>query len=267
MDPRRRARLILIVGVLLALLAGTGTFFYASSSQSAGPPPVPTTDVLVAAREIPPRTQLTERDVKIAKINVDAAPAAGLKEAKEAIGKIVIQPLTVNEPILPSKFAPADRAFTVFPPGEELEPGSPAYRVMTIIVPDQFAVGGVLAAGDSVDILYVFNFDPTKYLIPEAALAGTVVPVPTLRPQIATDNVAKILVGPMLILARTEQVYTIRVNAALAERIAYIQAAGGTLQLLLRAPGDDRAGATTGASFRTVYDDFRFPIPEKVPVP
>ena len=48
---RRRARLILILGVVLALLAGGGTFLYASQSQTATAPVIPTTPVLVAARD------------------------------------------------------------------------------------------------------------------------------------------------------------------------------------------------------------------------
>jgi hypothetical protein len=44
-------------------------------------------------------------------------------------------------------------------------------------------------------------------------------------------------------------VYTLRVDATTAERIAALQASGGNLQLLLRAPGDARPAGTAGASF------------------
>lgn len=271
MDPRRRARIILILGVLLALGAGTATFFYASAAQTAAPAPaVPTTDVLVAARELPARTALTAADVKLVKVNVDAAPPAGLKDPKDAIGKVLLAPVSVNEPILASKFVATERAFTVFPPGEEVQPGSPSYRVMTISVTDNFAVGGILAPGDSVDIMYVFAFDPaTKLQLPPGATGATGATgaaggAAASQSKIAADTVAKIILGPMKILARAATVYTIRVDAPLAERIAYIQAAGGTLQMLLRAPTDDRAVTTTGATFSTVFQQFKFPLPERV---
>lgn len=261
MDPKRRARMILILGVLLALGAGAGTFFYASGAQTAAPPPEePKVEILVAARELPPRTALTAADIKVAKLAVDAAPPTGLKDPKEAIGKILVTGVTVNEPLLPNKFAATDRAFTVFPPGVQVEPGSPSYRVMTITVPDNFAVGGILAVGDNVDIMYVFSFDPaTKLQLPPGATGGA-----AGQQRITQDTVAKIILGPMQILSRAAAVYTIRVDAALAERIAYIQAAGGQLQMLLRAPTDDRAVTTTGATFSTVYTQFRFPLPERI---
>ena len=293
MDQRRRARLFLILGVLLSLGAGATTFFVAQNSQTAAaPPPPPTVDILVAAREIPARTQLVPADVKVAKMNADAAPpdpalrvltAAYIKDPKEALtGKILIQPLSIGEPVFPAKFASLERAFTVFPAGEAVAPGAPSYRIMTISVPDGSAVGGILVAGDNVDIMYIFSFDPCAKLqigtsgvqgcqtaggtAPGAGTAPVTGTTPVASTKYTTDSVAKIILGPMQILARVGAVYTIRVDAALAERLAYIQAAGGTLQFLLRAPGDDRAVNTVGATFGSVYTQFKFPLPEKIQV-
>lgn len=254
MDSRRRARLILIVGVLLALLAGGATFFYTSSVQTAPPPQIPTTDVVVAAREIPIRTLLTEIDVKVAKVNADAAPPAAIKDPKEVVGKIAVQPISVNEPILLGKFATPDKpAFTVFPPGEELAPGSPAYRAMSITVQDAFAVGGAIQVGDIVDIVSTVNFDPSRYL-----------PLTPVDPNRTADFTAKIILGPVPILARLASVYTIRVDATTAERLAYLQASGAQVHLLLRAAADNRAAGTAGATFSMVFTQFQYPIPERI---
>lgn len=267
MDPRRRARLILIFGVLLALIAGAGTFFVISGAQQAQPPPVlPTTDVLVATRDIPARTALIAADLRVAKVNVEAAPPTALKLPEDAIGKVLSAAVSINEPILPTKLAPAGRDFTVFPPNETFAPDSPSYRIMTITVPDNFAVGGVIEVGDLVDIMYVFPFDPVAFLDIEVPEEGE--EVPEDEPVILPDTVAKVILGPVPILSRTAAVYTIRVDAPLAERLAYLLTAGGTMQFLLRAPGDDRAIATEGATFETVYETYRFPIPEKAqPLP
>jgi Flp pilus assembly protein CpaB len=288
MDPRRRARIILILGILLALGAGAGTFFYASSAQTAAPVVVPTTDVVVAAKELPPRTQLTAADVKIAKVNVDAAPATALKDPKEAVGKIITSGVTINEPLFPSKFAPPEKAFTIFPPGESVAPGSPHYRIVQLNVADAQASGGIIQTGDHVDLMVVFQFDPTAKLQvgspppgggtprpsppPTPSPAGTPIPGATPNPTtsippqsaISADTIAKIFMGPIEVLNRTGTTYTFRVDAAMVERFTYMQGAGMQIHLLLRAPGDDRSVTTTGAYFGTVYNQFRFPLPERV---
>ena len=64
---RRRARLVLIVGVLIAILAGAGTYVLSSGSKAEAPAAVATTDVLVAVRDLPARSALTAADVKVQK--------------------------------------------------------------------------------------------------------------------------------------------------------------------------------------------------------
>jgi Flp pilus assembly protein CpaB len=282
MDTRRRARMILILGVMLALLAGGGTFFYASSAQSGAATAAPTTDVLVAVREIPARTQIAAADLKLAKVNVDAAPPAALKDPKEAIGKILIAPLSINEPVLATKFAPPERAFTVFPASEQVQPGSPHYRIVQLNVADTNASGGIIQAGDKVDLMVVFQFDPVSRLLLPSPSPGAPTPAPTPTPtpvppgatpgptpsvapgRIAPDTIAKIIMGPIEVLARAGTIYTFRVDAAMVERFAYMQTANMTLHLLARHPGDERVPGTTGAYFGTVYQHFKFPLPERV---
>lgn len=254
---RRRARLILIVGVALALVAGVGTFVYASGAKSDQPVAVPTVAVLVAAREIPAKTTLTSADVKLQEFNVDAKPAAAMTKADDALGKITIQSISVGEPILPTKFAdPKNPSFVVMPAsfiGPDGAPvaNSPNFRAMSITVPDANAVGGSVLVGDLVDLVLTAQFDPQSRL-----------QRPT--PQQTVDFSAKIILERVPILARLASVYTVRVDALTAERIAYVQSAGGQLAFLLRAPKDERASGSTGATFGDIYTNFRLKIPEKI---
>lgn len=255
---RRRARLILIVGVLLALLAGAGTFFLASGSQTAAPAAAPTADVIVATRDIPTRTVVTAADLKVAKFNADVVPPGALTKSEDVVGKIIVIPVSTGEVILASKFAPAQGAtFTVFPPnqpiapGQPIPPGTPNYRAMSITVPDAQAVGGVIQVGDTVDILYSFQFDPSRFF------RGT-------DPNRIADFTVKIAIERVPILARNLAVYTIRTDAATAERLAYLQASGAQLHFLLRAAQDDRATRTEGATFEPVYRTYQFKVPEKI---
>jgi Flp pilus assembly protein CpaB len=254
---RRRARLILIVGVALAMISAVGTFVWASGAKSEAPVAVPTVAVLVAAREIPAKTTLTSADVKLQEFNVDSKPAAAMTKADEALGKITVQSISVGEPILPTKFAdPKLPSFVVIPasfigPDGGPAPNSPNYRAMSITVPDASAVGGVVVAGDLVDLVYTFNFDPGSKL--QRATA-----------QQTPDYSAKIILERLPILAKLASVYTIRVDALTAERIAYLQSAGGQLSFLLRAPKDERASGSTGATFSEFYKNHHPLVPEKV---
>lgn len=255
---RRRARLILIVGVLLALLAGLGTFFLASSSKTEVAPVIPTADVLVAAREIAPRTVVSAADLKVAKVNTDVVPPTALKDPKDVVGKIATLPISTGEFILPTKFAAtAAAAFTVFPPNEQpqagqpIPPGSPNYRAMSITVPDNNAVGGAVQVGDLVDAMYTLALDAAKFSGP-------------VNPNRIADQSVKIALERLPIIAKAGNVYTIRVDAETAERIQYLQASGAQLSFLLRAAQDDRAAKTQGATFAPVYELYQFRIPVKV---
>ena len=253
---RRRARLVLIVGLLIAVLAGAGTFLYSSGSKTEAPPPVQTTDVLVASHDIPTRTALTAADLKIQKFPTELAPPAAITRADEVIGKIVQVPISAGEPILPTKFAAAGAAtFTVFPPnaqpvaGQPIPAGTPDYRAMSITVADATAAGGAVQVGDIVDILFTFQFDPTRFLTGND----------TNR---MADFSAKIVLQNVMIVARTASVYTIRTDAQTAEKISYLNSAGGTLQMLLRAGQDQRQVTTAGATFVDIYK-FGIKIPTK----
>jgi Flp pilus assembly protein CpaB len=257
---KRRARLILILGVVLAIFAGAGTFFYASSAQTAVAPVIPTTQVLVAAREIPAKTTLTAADLKIQEYNLDSKPAAALTAPEAAIGMVTVTPISVGEPILASKFSdPKNPVFVVIPASALTADGAikadtPNFRAMSITVPDANAVGGIIAPGDVVDLLFAMNFDPVKVFDKPKATQ-------------TADFSAKIILERVPVLARTLASYTIRVDALTAERLAYLQASGGQLSFLLRAPKDERAAGTTGPTFAGMFNAFRLAVPEKLPAP
>ena len=256
---RRRARLVLIVGVLIALLAGVMTYVVSSGSRSSdAAPPVATTDVLVAARDLPARSALTAADVQVKKYPVDLKPPTAMTKPEEVVGKIAQTSLAAGEPILPSKFAAAGAAsFTVFPPnaqpaaGQPIAANTPDYRAMSMTVADALAAGGAVQVGDIVDVLFTFSLDPTKYF------TGT-------DQNRLADFSSKIVLLNIPIIARTLSVYTIRTDAQTAEQIAYLSAAGGTMNFLLRAGQDQRQAATSGVTFGAAFRRFSFPVPAKI---
>jgi Flp pilus assembly protein CpaB len=255
---RRRARLVLIVGLLFAVGAGATTFFVANTAKSEAPAAIPTSSIIVAAREIPPKTQITAADLKLVKMNTEVVPPAALTRSEDVVGRITITSISVGEPILPTKLGGLNgNVFVVFPADAleangNIKVGAPNYRAMSITVSDAQAAGGAVQPGDIVDILFSFSFDPNKYILNPNVQLSTV------------DTSARIVLERVQILARTLAVYTIRTDAATAERIGYIQASGGVMQMLLRGPKDERASGTTGATFKSVYPVFRPEIPEKI---
>jgi pilus assembly protein CpaB len=223
------SRILLGLGVLIAVIAGAGTYFYAGAARNAPPTDVAMVDVLVAARDIQARSALGSNDVKVVQLPRDVAPANALHDASGAAGLITTVLLVANEPVLPAKLAQpgTEGHIAVLPPGTTIGSSSPAYRAMSLSVPDANAAGGAIVAGDHVDILYTLSLiEPTR-----------------------NEFIGRIVLQDIPVLAKTITTYTFRVDAATAERIAALQASGGALQLLLRAPGDARAAGTAGASF------------------
>ena len=222
------SRVFLALGVIVAVVAGVGTYLWANAERNARPSGLPTVDVLVAARDIEARSALGSGDLKIVQLPREAAPASALRDAGSAVGMITTVALSTNEPLFPAKLAQpgTEGIIAVLPPGQTVA-SSNLFRAMSVNIPDANAAGGLIAAGDHVDLLYTLGIvEPTR-----------------------TDFVGRIVIQDIPVLAKTITVYTLRVDTTTAERIAALQASGGVLQLLLRAPGDARPAGTSGASF------------------
>lgn len=230
-SPRRSrllSRVLLVLGVVIAVVAGAGTYLFAVAARNAPPSDAATVQVLVAARDIEARSALGGSDLKVIQLPRDAAPANAFDDPNDAAGMITTVRLTANEPVLPTKVAlpGSEGNIAVLPPGTTLA-NSIGFRAMSLNIPDANAAGGAIAAGDHVDILYTLAIvEPTR-----------------------NEFVGRIVIQDLPVLAKTITVYTFRVDVSTAERIAALQASGGNVQLLLRAPGDARPAGTAGASF------------------
>lgn len=222
------SRIFLAFGLLVAVVAGIGTYLWANAERNAPPTDVARVDVLVAARDIEARSALGSGDLKIVQLPRDVAPANALRDVGGAVGMITTVALSTNEPVLPTKLAQlgSEGIVAVLPPGQTVA-NSNLFRAMSVNIPDANAAGGLIVAGDHIDILYTLSVvEPVR-----------------------SDFVGRIVIQDIPVLAKTITVYTLRVDATTAERIAALQASGGALQLLLRAPGDARPAGTAGASF------------------
>jgi pilus assembly protein CpaB len=228
---RALSRILLVGGVALAALAAVATYTYAVSVRDAAPPEVATMDVLVAARNLEARSALGANDMKLVKMPRDLVPTGALRDAGSVVGMITTVPLAANEPVLPAKIAAGgtEGHIAVLPPGTTAASSNTRFRAMSINIPDANAAGGTIQAGDHIDIMYTLS---------------TVVVDPTKK-----DFVGRVVIEDIPVLAKTNTVYTLRVDVNTAERIAALVAGGGALNLLLRAPGDARPTGSVGSSF------------------
>lgn len=232
---RRRLRLwsqgILGLGVAVALAGAVLTYWYVEQVRASAAAPAATVGVVVATRDIPARTRLAPGDLRVAALPVGSAPSGAFASVDQIAGRVTAIPLVANEPLLPGKVITAVTGdFSLLGAGERVTPSMADYRALSISVPDASAVAGALKAGDVVDIL----------------VAGRLGKDPL------ADIASRIAFTKVEILARNQTIYTIRVDASDAEKIAYLEASGATLRFLLRAPGDERAPRATGADSTVV---------------
>lgn len=236
---RRRARLVaralLLGGLALAVVSALVTYAIASRV----PPPdaaSETVAVLVAARDLPARVAITAADVRVARAVAESVPAGALAEPGAAIGRITTQAIARNEIVVPARFSETGGSapFAIYPAGQAPGGSTPDWRAMSLAILDAQAVGGAVQPGDTVDVLFSLTYIPASIGVSAATDA---------------DYAGRILAERVTVLARKDNIYTLRVDAAQAERMAAMLAASASVQLLLRSGDDTRAPRASGAIY------------------
>ncbi len=264
-DTSRRGKWIVAVGLLLALVAGGGAFFVVNQAQQqAGQTGVQTTPVVVAARDIPARKVIDSADLEVRQLPVNGTTAQGVyTDGTKLIGLLAGTPILKGQPVYANMLAGLSQGtgFSILAPGETVSPDSPAWRAVSITVPDDRAVGGLLQPGASVDV-----FVTSTITIPQDVL---------LAGKYLTDKSTKIVYQDMLILAKTTTSYVLRASIPVAEEISHLQASGaGAFSLALRPPQDLRDVDTSqlGTTTTKIVARYGLPLPEwygpgKAPAP
>ncbi|HOL73378.1 MAG TPA: Flp pilus assembly protein CpaB [Bryobacteraceae bacterium] len=137
---------VLIFALIVA--GGATLIFYrlVSSRLSAVPNPVPTTEITVAARDLPVGTLIRETDLSTAQWS-GSVPQLAVTKKEDLVGRGVVSPIYQGEPILETRLAPkgagAGLAATI-PPG---------MRAVAIRVNEIIGVAGFVVPGMRVDVL------------------------------------------------------------------------------------------------------------------
>lgn len=257
-DPKRRGKFIVILGVILALAAGGAAFYLIASAQQqnslAG---VPTISIVVAAREIPDRKIIVADDLVVREVPDDESFASGVyADPGRLVGLIAGTTILAGQPVFANMLAgqSAGAQFAILGPSETVSPDSPAWRAISLTVPDDRAVGGLVEAGQTVDV-----FVTAMVTVPEDLVA---------EGRYFTDRSTKIVYQDILILAKTGTGYVIRAPLAIAEEITHLAASGGgTFSFALRPDIDQRVvdASKLGATTTMIVARYGLPMSEWYP--
>lgn len=259
-DNSRRGKWIVAFGVVLALAAGAAAFFLINQAQQqAGQAGLQRVSVVVAARPIAARKPIEADDVTVREVPLDPTNANGaIATPDKVIGKVLVvgvlqgQMLTTN--LLATAAGPSGEGFVILGPDETVAPDSPAWRAVSITVPDDRAVGGLLQPNQVVDVFVTATVN-----VPQDLLA---------KGRYYTDKSTKITYQDMVILAKAGTFYVLKAPLAVAEEISHLQASGtATFSLALRPDQDTRTvdASRMGETTNRIIEKYGLPVPQNYP--
>jgi Flp pilus assembly protein CpaB len=278
-DDSKRRRVFIVLGVLLAVVAGGAAFYLVNQAQSAGSADVLTRQVVVAARDLPLRTVISVADVAVRSVPDDPSLTTAYTTPDEVVGRITGAPILFQQPVTPNLLASttAGGGFSILGPEETISPDAPVWRAVAVYVPDERAVAGQIEVGQRVDLLVTTQINVVP--APEGAAPGSNgsdggstgvgAATPSEAPEYS-DKSTKITYQYIPILAKQDQLYIIKVDLNQAEEINHLAASGNAVfSMVLRPEGDDRTVDTDkyGETTNQIIEKYGLPIPQIYPVP
>ncbi len=266
---KRSNRLILLIGLFLAVVAFVGVIMLTGNTSSnggtsnTGPSPSPTTaKVVKAAVNIAAGTTVTASMVELDEVPLAATSPDTILDTGRAIGKTIRQTVTKGETLGYSFFVSSGVETNV-------TDGLPrGLRAIAVQVSQITGVGTLIQVGDHVDVIISMKIqnvipDPVnkgqvikvgdpegsvKMVLQNALVVGTLLPPasasaqasPTPAPSGQTSGGAQ---GPSTSLNGQSEMVIVAVTPNQAEIIRYAQlyadpAAGDNISLVLRSPKD-----------------------------
>lgn len=257
-DSSRRGKVIIVLGLVLAIGAGAAAFFLINAAQqSAGQGQLQKVSVVVAARAIPARKPIEAGDLTLREVPLDPTNAQGvITKTSDVIGKVLAVTVLKDQLVTTNLIASstATTGFSILEPNETVGPDSEAWRAVSLTIPPPQAVGGLLEAGETIDVFVTATVN-----VPEALVT---------KGKYYTDRSTKVTYQNMLILARSGDFYIVRASIEVAEEISHLQAAGNaTFSAALRPAEDVRTvdASKLGSTTNLIITKYGLPIPETYP--
>jgi Flp pilus assembly protein CpaB len=257
-DEGRRGKIVIVLGVILAVVAGGAAFYLINQAQQqAGQANAQKVPAVVAVRVIPARQAITDADIELRQVPLDPTNASGVvSDPTQIIGRIPAVSILQGQLITTNMLASSDEGgqFSVLGPDETVGPDSEAWRAVSMTVSDDLAVGGLLKVGQSVDVFVTVVVN----VPPDLAAQGNYY----------ADRSTKITYQDMVILARESSFYVVRASLPVAEEISHLQATGNaTFSLALRPDEDTRIADATalGETTNAIIQRYGLPVPQPFP--
>jgi Flp pilus assembly protein CpaB len=253
----KRSKLYIGVGLVMALVVAGTVFLALRASGLTGAGTVEMRQVVVAAREIPSRKPIEEGDLAMRSIPADPTNQTAFTRIDDVLGRVAGVPIAAGQLITQTMLASASsgQTFSILEPGATFDPKGPDLRAVSVSVPDDRAVAGILVPGQRVDLIVTLAINPE--LGPSPSPAGS--PAQVVIPGPST----KVTFQMLTILARNGSIYILRTDLATAEKISELTAAGGQFTLVLRPDEDGRTATTLGSTFDALLHEFNFPVPRR----
>jgi Flp pilus assembly protein CpaB len=257
-DTSRRGKFIVAFGVVLALAAGGAAFYLINQAQQqVGQAGLQRVAVVVARQPIAARKPIEETDVEIREVPIDDSNAQGVVDAIDrVIGRVPAVTILQGQLVTTNLLASSDSGgqFSILGPTETISPDSEAWRAVSITVPDDRAVGGLIQPNQTVDV-----FVTATVLVPQGLLD---------EGKYYTDKATKVTYQQMIVLAKTGSFYILKATLPVAEEIAHLQASGNaTFSLVLRPDQDVRYADASklGETTNKLIKRYGLPVPEVYP--
>lgn len=279
---RLRGFLWLFAGLVAAVMAGIVGFVVlsraAAQASEVSRPEVP---VVVAARMVPVRSALSEDDLSVKHVPVDAAPEGAISDIGEAVGKITLVELFVGEALLAQRLVDpnvvsGDGRLALLLGEEEVLMAFPAQDLMSN--------SGVLKPGDRIDLLISLEFPGDRDLeamtSPGQATGDNKMQGITAAGQdeelatfavLQNVGIASVIggqisgaeskgpLGASVTEARPPEAILLALSSQDALVLKYVMDAGGLQDIVLRAPGAERPFDMEPVDVDYVIDRYQIP--------
>jgi len=263
---RLRGFVWLSAGVVLALLAGLvayTTLTRVTETPTGAAAAGPTVTVLTSARALPIRSVLTLDDLLEVELPADSVPEGAVNTTDDAVGRLTTTELFPGEPIIAQKLVDPN---VVSPDGRKALFLLEDEVLMALPAADRLSGSGMLSAGDHVDILFSLMFpenrgvgatdtqqeeqQSTFGLLQNVTIVALLGGVPA--PAAGEDNGEK---------AASSSPDTVLVSISPQDALAvkYAIDAGGTIDLVLRAPGVEKPYVTDPVDIDYLINRYRIP--------